>query len=167
MQGGAYLGPSPQRLPVAMARTGSKLRTRSLLRAVTAAAAMAIFGLLAMTGVAGTGSATGDPAPAAFRLDDGSAGCNFLGSGEIACRAVESPNALVLEPDGGVRSADVAVHWDESTPVLSAAESWWHGDVTCRVDGNRLACSTAEGGLIQVGADGEGGLVPPVTYTAP
>jgi hypothetical protein len=141
------------------------LRGRTRLRVVTAAAALAIFGLLAMTGVAGTGAAGGDPAPAAFRLGDGSAGCNFLGSGELACRAAGSPTALVLEADSGVRSADVAVHWNDTTPVLGAGESWWHAGVSCRVNEGRLACSTADGGVIEVGSDGEAGLVPPVTYT--
>jgi hypothetical protein len=150
-----------------MLRTGSTLRGRSLLRLVTAVAALAIFGLLAMTGVAGTGAAGGDPAPAAFRLGDGSAGCNFLASGELACRAAGSPTALVLEGDSGVRSADIAVHWNDSTPVLGAAESWWHAGVNCRVNAGRLACSTAEGGAIEVGSDGEAALVPPVTYTTP
>jgi hypothetical protein len=145
---------------------GSRVRKRFPLRATaTAVTATAIFGLLAVTGVAGTGSAGGDPVPAAFRLDDGSAGCNFLDSGEIACRATGSPSALVLEPDGAVRAADVAVRWDDSTPVLNASESWWHGGFACRVDGGRLGCSSADGGVIEVGADGEGALVPPVSHT--
>jgi hypothetical protein len=143
------------------------MRSRPPLRATaTAAAATAIFGVLAVTGVAGTGSAGGDPVPASFRLGDGSAGCNFLASGEIACRAAGSPSALMLEPDGDVRATDVAVRWDDSTPVLNAAESWWHGGFTCRVvDGARLGCSSADGGVVEVGADGEAALVPPVSHT--
>ena len=167
MTSAAYPEHGSQRLPHAMVRTGLALRGRSLLRAVTVAAAMTIFGLLAMTGVAGTGAAGGDPAPAAFRLGDGSAGCNFLASGELACRAAGSPTALVLEGDSGVRSANVAVNWNDSTPVLGASESWWHAGVNCRVHAGRLACSTADGGLIEVGSDGEAALVPPVTYTTP
>ena len=127
--------------------------------------ATAVFGLLAVTGVAGTGASGGDPAPAAFRLADGSAGCNFLDSGEIACRATESPSALVLEPDGDVRAADVAVTWDDSTPVLQAAEGWWHGDVSCGVVEGRLACATESGGVIEVGPDGEAGASPPAIAT--
>jgi hypothetical protein len=127
--------------------------------AVTATAA---FGLLAVTGVAGTGASAGDPSPAAFRLADGSAGCNFLDSGEIACRATASPSALVLEPDGDVRADDDhAVTWDESTPVLQASESWWHGDFSCGAADGRLGCATASGGVIEVGPDGEGGALPP------
>jgi hypothetical protein len=131
--------------------------------AVTATAA---FGLLAVTGLAGTGASAGDPGPAAFRLADGSAGCNFLDSGEIACRATESPSALVLEPDGDVRSdEDVAVTWDETTPVLQAAESWWHGDFACSAADGRLGCATESGGVIEVGPDGEGGALPPAIAT--
>ena len=123
--------------------------------------ATAVFGLLAVTGVAGTGTSAGDPAPAAFRLADGSAGCNFLDSGEIACRATESPTALVLEPNGDVRADDVAVTWDERTPVLQASESWWHSDFSCSAAEGRLGCATASGGVIEVGPDGEAGALPP------
>jgi len=124
--------------------------------------ATAVFGLLAVTGVAGT-RGTGDPAPAAFRLVDGSAGCNFLDSGEIACRADGSATALVLEPDGDVRLDDIAVRWDDSTPALRPAESWWHGGFSCGVEDGRLSCATASGGVVEVGPDGEAGaLVPPV-----
>jgi hypothetical protein len=130
--------------------------------AVTATAA---FGLLAVTGLAGTGASAGDPSPAAFRLADGSAGCNFLDSGEIACRATESPSALVLEPDGDVRADDLAVTWDESTPVLQASESWWHGNLTCSAADGLLGCVTASGGVIEVGPDGEGGALPPAVAT--
>jgi hypothetical protein len=127
--------------------------------------ATAAFGLLAVTGLAGTGSSGGDPAPAAFRLADGSAGCNFLDSGEIACRASESPSALVLERDGDVRETDTVVAWDDSTPVLQAAESWWHGDFSCSVAEGRLGCATASGGVIEVGPDGEAGALPPAVAT--
>ena len=145
-----------------MARTGSaRSRWRT---AATAVAATACFVLLAVTGVAGTGS-SGDPAPAAFRLDDGSAGCNFLGSGEIACRAIGSPDALVLEPDGDVRIDDLDVVWDDATPVLGSAESWWHGGFSCSAADGRLACSTASGGVVEVGPEGEAGAAPPAIMT--
>lgn len=144
-----------------MARTGS-LRTQSPWRTTaTAVTATTVFGLLAVTGLAGTGSAGGDPAPAAFRLADGSAGCNFLDSGEIACRAAESADAIVLARDGDVRLEDVAVSWNDETPVLQAAESWWHGGYSCDVVEGRLACATASGGAIEVGPDGEAGAIPP------
>jgi hypothetical protein len=149
-----------------MAWTGSSHRARTPWRtAATAATATATFGLLAVTGLAGTGASGGDPAPAAFRLADGSAGCNFLDSGEIACRAAESPSALVLAPDGEVRAEDVAVSWNDETPVLQSAESWWHGDVSCGVVEGRLACATASGGAIEVGPDGEAGTIPPASAT--
>ena len=143
-----------------MARTGSESARLPWRRTATAVAATAAFGLLAVTGVAGT-RGSGDPAPSAFRLADGSAGCNFLGSGEIACRATGSPSPLVLEPDGDVRADDVAVRWDDSTPVLRAAESWWHGGFSCGAAHGRLACSTLSGGRIEVGPDGEAGALPP------
>jgi hypothetical protein len=133
--------------------------------AATAVTATAAFGLLAVTGVAGTGASGGDPAPAAFRLADGSAGCNFLDSGEIACRATGSPSALVLEQDGDVRESQVAVSWDDSTPVLKAAESWWHGGFSCSAADGRLGCATASGGVIEVGPDGEAGALPPAVAT--
>jgi hypothetical protein len=148
-----------------MAMTGS-LRARFPWRATaTAVTATAAFGLLAVTGVAGTGTTKGDPAPAAFRLADGSAGCNFLDSGEIACRAAGSPSAVALAPDGDVREPDVPVSWDDSTPVLQAAESWWHGDFSCSVADGRLGCATASGGVIEVGPDGEAGALPPAVAT--
>lgn len=126
---------------------------------------MAVFGLIAMTGLAGTGAPGGDPAPAAFRLADGSAGCNFLESEEIACRAVGSPSALVLGRDGDVRSEDVAVSWNDETPVLQAAESWWHGDFSCGLMDGRLACATISGGAVEMGPEGEGAAVPPALIT--
>jgi hypothetical protein len=148
-----------------MARTGSDRARYPWRAAATAVTATAAFGLLAVTGLAGTGASAGDPAPAAFRLADGSAGCNFLDSGEIACRATGSPSALVLSADGSVRDSDAAVSWDETTPVLQAAESWWHGDFSCGVAEGRLGCATGSGGVIEVGPDGEAGAIPPALYT--
>jgi hypothetical protein len=149
-----------------MARTGSDLARLPWRATATTVTAMATFGLLAVTGVAGTGASAGDPAPATFRLADGSAGCSFLDSGEIACRAAESPSAVVLASDGNVRADDeVAVSWNEQTPVLQAAESWWHGDFSCSVADGRLGCATASGGVIEVGPDGEAGASPPAIAT--
>jgi hypothetical protein len=149
-----------------MAWTGSTHRVRSPWRtAATVVTATVTFGLLAVTGLAGTAASGGDPAPAAFRLADGSAGCNFLESGEIACRAAESPSALVLTGDGDVRAADVPVSWGDETPVLQAAESWWHGDFSCSVEEGRLECASASGGVIAVGHDGEAGAIPPASST--
>jgi hypothetical protein len=119
------------------------------------------FGLLAVTGLASTAASGGDPAPAAFRLADGSAGCNFLESGEIACRATGSTNALVLTRDGEVRTEDASVAWNDDTPVLQAAESWWHADFSCSVAQGALVCTSGSGGVIAVGRDGEAGTVPP------
>lgn len=148
-----------------MARTGSNRAHFPWRAAATAVTAMAAFGLLAVTGLAGTGASAGDPAPAAFRLADGSAGCNFLDSGEIACRATGSPSTLVLSPDGSVRDDDVTVSWNDATPVLQSAESWWHGDFSCSVPEGRLACASRTGGAIEVGPDGEAGAIPPALYT--
>ena len=124
-------------------------------------------GLLAVAGTAGTGALGGTPAPAAFRLADGSVGCNYLESGSIACRAATEDSALVLEPDGDSRVADVQIFWDDSTPVLKPSASWWNGAFSCRVDENRAVCATGGGGTITVGGDAYGALAPPAFYEQP
>ncbi|MGH3130920.1 MAG: hypothetical protein ACRDNX_08900 [Gaiellaceae bacterium] len=146
-----------------MAKVGVNLR-RFL---VASAATLAMGALLAVSGFAGTGDSGGVPAPASFRLANGSAGCSFFDSGEIGCRTEAGPSALVLEPDGDSRPADVFVGWDETTPVLLSGESWWHGDVVCRAGGDDVTCSTETGGEIVVGARGAGGLAPPVEVSLP
>jgi hypothetical protein len=111
-----------------------------------AAAAAGLVGLGAVAAVAGTGAAEGRPSPASFRLEDGSAGCTLRSSGDLACRAAGSAEAVVLEPGGGSR-ADAAetVEWDEATPVLLAAESWWVGEFSCRAPGSRIVCAAGDG----------------------
>jgi hypothetical protein len=114
---------------------------------ITAAAA-AIFGLAAMTGIAATGAPDGAPAAAAFRLADGSVACNFRDSGNIVCRGAGRAEAVVLEPGGTTRLEPAAVvSWNDTTPVLLAAESWWNGAVSCRVSGPRVVCSTGAGSV--------------------
>lgn len=126
---------------------------RKLAAALAAAALTALFGLAAVAAIAGTGDPGGTPATAAFRLGDGSAGCNFRESGEIACRAAGSEAAVVLEPSGDSRvEMDGAVGWDEQTPVLLAAESWWNGAVSCRVAPSQRIVCTAGDGSIAAGA---------------
>lgn len=115
--------------------------------------AAVVLGTVAVSGNARTGEAGGIPAPAAFRLSDGSAGCAFDGS-RIACSAVGG-RGVVLEEDGGSHPATSAVTWDETTPVLQRAESWWHGGFSCRVDGG-IVCERGNGS-ISVGAEGVGG----------
>jgi hypothetical protein len=110
------------------------------------AATVALFGLAAVAAIAGTGDPGGTPAAAAFRLEDGSAACNYRASGEIACRAAEARAAVVLEPSGATRvEPDAVVAWDETTPVLLASESWWNGAVSCRVSAPRIVCAAGEG----------------------
>jgi len=123
---------------------------RGLLIALLAAV---VLGALAVSGNARTGEAGGTPAPAAFRLSDGSAGCAFDGS-RIACAAV-SGRGVVLELDGDSYPATSTVSWDESTPVLQRTESWWHGGFSCRVEGG-IVCDRGNGS-ISVGAEGVGG----------
>lgn len=124
---------------------------RGLLIALLAALAV---GTLAVSGTARTpGAGGGTPAPAAFRLSDGSAGCAFDGS-RIAC-ATSGGRGVVLEADGTSHPARSAVSWNDTTPVLRRTASWWHGGFTCRVDRD-LVCERADGS-ISVGADGIGG----------
>jgi hypothetical protein len=110
-------------------------------------------GLLAVSGAAMTSSA-GEPAPAAFRLADGSAGCVFDGS-QLACSS-RTGATVVLDEDGSSRPADESVDWDASTPVLRRAESWWHGGFGCRVDDDDIVCER-DNGSIDVSAGGVGG----------
>jgi hypothetical protein len=122
---------------------------RGLLIALLAAV---VLGTLAVSGNART-DAAGTPAPAAFRLSDGSAGCAFDGS-RLAC-ATDAGRGVVLEADGGSHPATSAVTWDEATPVLQRTESWWHGGFSCRVEVG-IVCERGNGS-ISVGAEGVGG----------
>ena len=124
---------------------------RGLLITVLAAV---VLGTLAVSGAARTpGSERGTPAPAAFRLSDGSAGCAFDGS-RLACATADGRGA-VLEADGSSHPAPRAFTWDETTPVLHRTGSWWHGGFSCSVEVH-LVCERGNGS-ISVGADGIGG----------
>jgi hypothetical protein len=128
------------------------LMGRGLLIALLAALAV---GVLAVAGAARTaGAKRGVPAPAAFRLSDGSAGCAFDGS-RLACATATRRMGVVLEADGSSHLAPRAVTWDETTPVLRRAQSWWHAGFSCRVDGG-LLCERGSGS-ISLGAGGIGG----------
>ena len=125
---------------------------RGLLIALLAAV---VLGTLAVSGGARTPNADrGRPAPAAFRLSDGSAGCAFDGS-RIACATSSMRMGVVLEADGSSHPAPRAVTWDDTTPVLQRTESWWHGGFSCHVE-VRLVCERGSGS-ISVGARGIGG----------
>jgi hypothetical protein len=123
--------------------TGVCLATFASRRRLGALAAVAVLaGLAAVTGTAGTGERGGAPAaPAGFRLADGSAACRYLASGELVCRGAGAPAAIVVGPDGSARLSREDVGWDEATPVLLPAESWWHGSVSCRLAGDELSCT--------------------------
>jgi hypothetical protein len=124
---------------------------RGLLVALLAAV---VLGTLAVSSGAGTPSGLGGtPAPAAFRLSDGSAGCAFDGS-RLACATVGG-RGVVLEADGDSHPAPKAVTWNEATPVLQRTESWWHGGFSCRVEGG-VVCERGSGS-ISLGAGGVGG----------
>jgi hypothetical protein len=112
-------------------------------------------GLLAVSGTARTTGAGGVPAPAAFRLSDGSAGCAFDGE-RLACRAASFPTAVALGLEGRSEPTDADVTWDGATPVLRRTESWWHGGFSCRVVDSDLVCSSGSGS-ISVTPDGVGG----------
>jgi hypothetical protein len=114
-------------------------------------------GLASVSGSAGTPGSDAEPAPAAFRLADGSVGCAFLASGAIACRGADAESAVLLEPDGDSGPSDVEVAWDESTPVLLAAQSWWHGRISCRVRDDAVVCTAGDGG-IEASPTGIGGV---------
>jgi hypothetical protein len=149
-------GTNPARgaLNLGMRRTGvSGHWGRSALAGL---AAVAAGGVLAVSGVAGTGAPGGKPADAEFRLADGSAACNYA-DGAIVCRADGVDAATVLEADGSTHDADAsAVAWDDSTPVLLPGESWWNGDVSC-VAGEREVTCTAADGELSLGSDAAGG----------
>lgn len=123
--------------------------------AVAVAAAGTVF---VLTGFAGAGSPSGAPTPASFRLEDGSAACAMIGSDEVVCRARGGDAAVVLEQDGSSHPSDAELSWDASTPVLLAAESWWAGDVRCRLVAGALSCARA-GGAIFVVTGGVGGVL--------
>ena len=136
-----------------MRRTGSSGLWRRV--AVAAAIALAIGGVLAVAGVAGTGTPDGTPAAAAFRLADGSAACNYV-DGAVTCRADGVDTAVALEADGSSHAADASsVAWDASTPVLLAGESWWNGDVSCLAGEAEVTCAVTSGSL-RIGARGAG-----------
>ncbi|HSL65669.1 MAG TPA: hypothetical protein VK874_13520 [Gaiellaceae bacterium] len=129
--------------------------------AVVSAASAVAAGLAGVTSFANTGGAAGEPAAAGFRLADGSVACR-VAAGELACRSADADAAAVLESDGASRVDDVAVEWDDSTPVLLAAESWWAGPFGCRDTGTRdtgaaVTC-TAGDGAITVSATALGGV---------
>jgi hypothetical protein len=105
----------------------------------------ALGGVLAVSGGARSTQA-GSPAAASFRLADGSVGCAFDGE-RIACRARGVESAIVLSADGSSEADDVAVDWDGRTPVLGAAESWWHGGFSCRVDEDAVVCDREAGSI--------------------
>jgi hypothetical protein len=126
--------------------------------AVLAVVVAAAGTLLVLTGFAGAESRATEPTPATFRLEDGSAACALLGSGEVACRARGGDAAAVLERDGGSHPSELELFWDESTPVLLAAESWWADDVRCSVVEGALTCSR-RGGSIFVDTGGTAGVL--------
>jgi hypothetical protein len=112
-----------------------------------------LCGVLAVAGTAG--GAGGSPAPAAFRLADGSAACAFDGD-LLACRGRDATSAVVLRADGSSEADAVDVAWNDTTPVLRPTESWWHGGFACRVDDNAIVCDR-ERGSITVAAATVGG----------
>jgi hypothetical protein len=114
-----------------------------------------LAGLLAVSGTARTLGADGTPAPAAFKLADGSAGCVFDGE-RIACKTASMTSAVVLEPDGSSAVEDVEVDWNDTTLVLRSTESWRHDGYSCRVAESELLCERGSG-TIAVGRGGAGG----------
>jgi hypothetical protein len=125
---------------------------------VLAALLAAAGTVFVLTGFAGAGGPSDAPTPASFRLEDGSAACALLASGEVVCRARGGDSAVVLEPDGSSHPSDAELSWNASTPVLLAAESWWAGDVRCRLVAGALSCARG-GGAIFVDTGGVGGVV--------
>ena len=113
-----------------------------------------LAGLLAVSGTARTLGADGTPAPAAFQLADGSAGCVYDGE-RIACKTASMTSAVVLEPDGSSAVEAVEVDWNDATPVLRSTESWWHDGYSCRIADAELLCERGSG-TIAVGRGGVG-----------
>jgi hypothetical protein len=111
--------------------------------------ALAVGGLLAV-GATARGTTEGLPAPASFRLGDGSAGCVFDGT-KLACRGVSTSSTVVLDAEGRTRASRERVEWDGLTPVLRWTESWFNGVFSCHVDVTTIVCSTTDGGLLAVG----------------
>jgi hypothetical protein len=107
-----------------------------------------LAGLVAVSGTAHPRDG-GVPAEAAFRLADGSAGCVYA-DGRIACRADRMREAVVLAADGATSVGGLPVSWTRETTVLRPTESWWHGDLTCRVAERRLVCASLAGGTLAV-----------------
>jgi hypothetical protein len=124
---------------------------------VLAVAAAAASAVAVLTGFAGAEGPADRPVQASFRLEDGSAACALLENRDVACRARGGDAAVVLEPDGSSRPSEIELYWDDSTPVLLAAESWWDGDVRCRLAAGALSC-TRGGGAIFVDTGGIGGI---------
>jgi hypothetical protein len=118
-------------------------------RVVLLVLAVSVGGLLAVSGAARS------PAPAGFRLADGSAGCAYDGA-RLACRSASMTSAVVLEADGSSSGGDVHVVWNDSTPILRPTESWWHEGFSCRVADADLVCDRGSGS-IAVGPGGVGG----------
>lgn len=120
--------------------TASEPRKRLSRLAVAAALGLALPGAAAVSGVAGTQAPGGAPAPASFRLSDGSAGCAFDRSGSLACRRAGAQTSLVLEPDGTVHKRRADVSWTRATTVLLPGESWWNGGVSCLAGEGTVTC---------------------------
>ena len=114
-------------------------------------------GLLAVTAMATTGVPAGEPAPAGFRLADGSAGCFLAEDDELACRTAGLDASVVLARDGSSRVSRTPVEWNRDTPLLGAAELWWHAGFVCRVRHGRVHCA-AGGGSIAAGHAHIGGV---------
>lgn len=110
--------------------------------------ALAVGGLLAV-GATARDTSTGVPAPASFRLADGSAGCAFDGA-KLACSGAASSPTVVLDDRGRTRAARHRVEWDASTPVLRWTESWFNGVFSCRLDERTILCTTTDGGFLAV-----------------
>jgi hypothetical protein len=125
--------------------------------AAALAVASAATGLVAMSGFAGTGGAGGEPAPAGFRLADGSAGCRLLSADELACRAAGADTGVVLHASGASSPERVDAALDPAAPVLLPAQSWWNGPFSCRTRAGEVVCS-AGGGAIAVAPGGLGGV---------
>jgi hypothetical protein len=111
-------------------------------------AVLALGGLLAV-GATARSTTSGVPAPAAFRLADGSAGCAFDGR-KLTCSGATSSPSVVLDDGGRTRAARGRVDWNASTPVLRWTEGWFNGVFSCRVADRTIVCTTTDGGLLAV-----------------